>query len=58
MAAKTEEVEESTKDDGKGAKGGKRNYAVKIKDQEGVDFGYYFSQKYAMIHENKRRRDE
>lgn len=38
-------------DDGKGKKGrpGKDSH-IKIKDKEGIDFNYYFSQKYAMIH--------
>ena len=35
---------------------GKANF--QIKDKEGVDFNFYFSQKYAMIHEKKKRGTE
>ena len=31
---------------------------VKIRDTEGVDFGWYFSTKYTMIHENRKKKLE
>jgi hypothetical protein len=32
-----------------------RDNGVVIKDKEGIDFNYYFSQKYALMHQNKRQ---
>ena len=45
--------EEDHRKKGKKQPGKDNNFA--IKDQEGVDFNFYFSQKYAMIHEKKKR---
>ena len=42
---------------GRGNRGQHGNHVV-IKDSEGVDFNYYFSQKYYMSLENRRKKEE